>query len=90
MIGGNKENIEIKAEKDFCYIMRKGDIGKITTKLELPNKLSAEIKEGEVVGNIKVLNDGVEIGNVNVISVEYIKKHKLKDVFEKIGKNWSF
>jgi len=90
VVGGNKDKVEIKAEKDFFYIMKKGDLGNITTKLELPKNLKAEIKEGDIVGKILILNDGAEIGSVNVISVEKIEKQKLKDIFEKIGKNWGF
>lgn len=90
IIAGKEENIELKAEKDFFYIITKGKVGEITTKLELPKKLKAEIKEGEIVGVIKVLNDGTEIGSVNVVCAKQIDKQNLGDIFQKIGKNWGF
>ena len=90
IVSGKTDSIELKPENDFFYIIKKGELGEISTRIELPEKLKASISKGEIVGSIKILNDGAEIGSVNIVANENIEKQNLGDIFRKIGKQWGF
>lgn len=86
---GNKEDIKLVYEKDFSVLTKKGDKNSITTKLNLPKEIKAEIKKNDIIGNIEILKNGVLIGKVNIVSNENIEKHNLRDIIEKINENWN-
>lgn len=70
--GGVKNICRVKAE-NFCAVVNKSDISKITSKIEMPESVAAPLKEGDELGSVSYYN-GVElIGKANVISDENIE-----------------
>lgn len=82
--------IELVFSTDFYTLNKKGDKGEIVLKNELPKKLSAPIKKGDIVGKTYIIKDGVVLGEVNIISNENISKLTFKDGFKKVLDNFNF
>ncbi|MNO20770.1 D-alanyl-D-alanine carboxypeptidase DacF precursor [compost metagenome] len=59
---GKTSNIELAASKTMNVLVKKGsEPGSITQKLELPEKLVAPVKEGQVIGRLIVSQNGQPI-----------------------------
>ena len=72
VMGGVKNICGAKAI-DFSVVVNKSDISKITNKIELPNKISAPVKQGDKLGCISYYNGEELIGKSDVISEENIE-----------------
>ena len=67
---GTIRSIEVKAEEKFYAIIKKNQKDKITTEVILPEEVTAPVKKGEKIGEIRVLLEGEEIGVVPITSAD--------------------
>lgn len=82
--GGTKENVPVKYESDFHYISLDGtSLENVEKEIQLPKKVEAPVKKGDVVGKAIYSIDGKEIGNVPIVCGETIKKAGFKDCLMK-------
>ena len=58
----------------FCAVLPKGDAGKVTREIELPEKLSAPLAAGEAVGSVIYRVGEKEIGRVDICVEQEVKK----------------
>lgn len=81
--GGKVEGVRVQGgEKDvvsltypsFTKLLGKGKEKKITVERDIPETLKAPVAEGDVVGSVKYMCDGVEIGRVDVCVAESVNK----------------
>ena len=72
-VTGGVKNICGAKAIDFSVVVNKSDISKITNKIELPNKISAPVKQGDKLGCISYYNGEELIGKSDVISEENIE-----------------
>lgn len=64
---GVQESVEPVCDQPFRYMLLKGESAESMKKeLELAKDLVAPVKKGQVVGKIKYILDGKEIGSVNI------------------------
>ncbi len=82
-IGGVKNSLKAECA-EFSCVLEKSRIGKVEYKLELPDKVSAPIKTGDVVGKIVFTLDGEEIGRADVTAAEDIERIGFFEVWYRI------
>lgn len=81
---GIKNNIKIKAETPFHYVMIGDEKNKKIHKKLIFIKKNAPIKKGEIIANVKYMDKNKIIGNVNIIAEESVTKEKYHHIIEKL------
>ncbi|MBE7042891.1 MAG: D-alanyl-D-alanine carboxypeptidase [Ruminococcaceae bacterium] len=71
---GVQKSVSVIAEKDFSVVVKKEQQGQMSRELTMPDRLSAPVEQGDTVGSLRFLLDGQEIGTVNAVVAETIKK----------------
>ncbi len=87
--GGKTKTLGLEYESDFYHLVKKGDKKEYKTKFVLNDSLSAPIKKGDVVGKTYIVEDGVVIGEINVVASSDFSKASFKDSFKKVIDNFS-
>lgn len=70
---GEKEKITVSFDA-FSGLVPKGGAGKVSVKVDLPEKLAAPVEQGARVGTVTYLYDGNEIGSVGIYADEGVEK----------------
>ena len=84
--GGVKEEIEVIYKNTFSYLdMSGGNLGQIKSRPELKEMVTAPVKKGDVVGKLIYEWDGTEIGSVDIVAGETVKKATFLDYMKKIA-----
>lgn len=82
--GGIEEQAALTYESEFSYMDVTGaDFSQITKELELPESAAAPVAKGGVAGRLIYKLNGKEIGSVNVLYDEDVRKALFKDYFLK-------
>lgn len=71
--GGEKNEIKVSAEDALTALTAKGG-GTVERFSEIPDMVNAPIKKGDVLGKIRVVCDGEEIGFVEVKAAEDVRE----------------
>lgn len=83
--GGVEEEAGVVYKNTFSYLDTSGaDLSGVTKEVKLKKSVEAPVKKGDVVGTVKYLLNGEEIGNVDVIAAENIEKAGFFDYFCKV------
>lgn len=83
--GGVKEEIGIVYKNTFSYLdMSGGNLGQITSRLEMEESVSAPVKKGDTVGKLVYEWNGTDIGSVDIVAGEDAKKATFLDYIGKI------
>lgn len=82
--GGVKKQAALAYESDFSYLDVTGaDFSQITKELELPESATAPITKGDKAGRLVYKLNQKEIGSVNVLFDEDVRKALFKDYLKK-------
>lgn len=82
--GGIQESISLEYEKKFTYLDTTGaNLNAVTSRLQIPDKVNAPVKKGDVVGQRIYYLDEKEIGSVNLLAGESVKKAGFFDYLRK-------
>lgn len=85
--GGVEDSVSISYESDFSYLDTTGaDLSKITKELKLPKTVAAPLKKSSIAGKAIYKLNGKEIGSVNILFQNTIKKANFKDYFKQVLK----
>ena len=84
---GKIQRAELIPERDFFVLVKKGDKSSVDLEYFI-NELKAPIKKGEVAGFITVYNNGIEVGKVNVLTLQNIEKSNYFDTVRDIANAW--
>ena len=87
---GVKDNIELAYENSAGALIKKGESKNVEQTINVPDKISAPINKGDVVGNIVYTVDGNEISRVNIIANETVEKNNLINMINYVFTKWSF
>lgn len=87
---GVKDNIELTYENSAGALIKKGESKNVEQTINVPDKISAPINKGDVVGNIVYTVDGNEISRVNIIANETVEKNNLINMINYVFTKWSF
>ena len=58
----------------FALSVKKGDVTRVTQKIELDEALAAPLSQGDAVGRVVYLFDGREIGTVPIVAAQSVEK----------------
>ena len=82
--GGIQESISLEYEKKFTYLDTTGaNLNAVTSRLQIPDKVNAQVKKGDTVGQRIYYLDEKEIGSVNLLAEETVKKAGFFDYLRK-------
>ena len=82
--GGIQESISLEYEKKFTYLDTTGaNLNAVTSRLQIPGKVNAPVKKGDTVGQRIYYLDEKEIGSVNLLAEETVKKAGFFDYLRK-------
>lgn len=82
--GGVEDRVETEYSGTFSYLDTAGaNLNQIEKSVEMEEKISAPVKKGDVVGRIIYSMDGKEIGSVNILAAESVKKAGFSDYLQR-------
>lgn len=82
--GGIQESISLEYEKKFTYLDTTGaNLNAVTSRLQIPDKVNAPVKKEDTVGQRIYYLDEKEIGSVNLLAEETVKKAGFFDYLRK-------
>lgn len=82
--GSIQESISLEYEKNFTYLDTTGaNLNAVTSRLQIPDKVNAPVKKGDTVGQRIYYLDEKEIGSVNLLAEETVKKAGFFDYLRK-------
>lgn len=79
--GAPDPTIKLIPDSGFDLLLKKSSTGKITKEIKINENITAPVKKGEKLGKIIILNDGVQIGAIDLLSKENAEKINFKTVF---------
>ena len=82
--GGIQESFSLEYEKKFTYLDTTGEnLNAVTSRLQITDKVNAPVKKGDTVGQRIYYLDEKEIGSVNLLAEETVKKAGFFDYLRK-------
>lgn len=75
--------IKVRASRNLCYFSEKGDTS-CQIEYDLPDKLSAPITEGEVVGKASLVRNGEVVASAEIVASQSAQKLSYWDYFKKL------
>ena len=82
--GGIQESLSLEYEKKFTYLDTTGaNLNAVTSRFQIPDKVNAPVKKGDTVGQRIYYLDEKEIGSVNLLAEETVKKAGFFDYLRK-------
>ncbi len=85
-IKGNKNEIQLKAEREFSLVCEKNSEPNFSLNFHLPHELK-KVKENEVVGSVEIVVDGIVVDNINILSCSTFEEPTIFDYFKEIINN---
>ena len=83
VVGGKEDEVKI-SYNTYSLLLPKGRERLVETVNNIPDKISAPVKEGDVIGNITYSLDGENIATIDVYAVNGIERMGFLDVFKKL------
>lgn len=88
---GKAAQLELATPKTISVLVKKGTApGSISQKLEVPDKLAAPVKEGQVVGKLIVYQDGKVLNEFELKAASEIKKAGWWTMFKRAASHLFF
>ena len=75
--GGVAEQVPLVATKDVHVLVKKGEEKKVQVEVDVPDRVSAPVKAGQVVGDIVVKFDGAEVGKSQAAAAQDVGQASL-------------
>ena len=82
-IRGNKNEIQLKAEREYSVITNKNEKVNYSLIYHLPNQLS-KVQENEVVGTVEIVVEGVVVDTIDILSCNTFAEPSIWDNFKEI------
>ena len=70
--GGVEERVPVASSADVKVLLKRGEEKKVAVEIQIPDRISAPIIAGQVVGEVVVKLDGVEVGKTAVTATKDI------------------
>lgn len=86
---GKQKSLSVVAEKPFYIFSKKDEKRALEFNFTPCEKVKAPVNKGEIVGKIAIFENGIEIGEINVLANENIEKRTYFDVIDEVIGNWS-
>lgn len=76
--------------KSFGTVCAKGDAKNLSYTVELPEKLAAPVKKGDVVGKVHYMSGDKELGTSDIYALEDVERITLPQIFGRILRKYFF
>ena len=84
-IKGKNQNCTLSAEREYTIVTNKGEQPNALLNFNLPSSLKS-VNQGDVVGNVEIVVDGVVVDTINLVSNQTISEASVWDYFKDIIK----
>ena len=84
-IKGKNQSCTLLAEREYTIVTNKGEQPNYLLNFNLPNSLKS-VNQGDVVGNVEIVVDGVVVDTINLVSNQTISEASVWDYFKDIIK----
>lgn len=81
---GFNKTANIIAKNEASVLIEKGKSDKITQETEIYENITAPVEKGQKVGEVKILLDGKQISNIDIIAAEQVPKLTLFNSFKRL------
>lgn len=89
--GGLEENVKCRYKSTFSYLSTTGEnLNDVSKKVVYRKNISAPVKKGDIVGTAFYQIGNKDIGNVEIIAEEGVKKAGILDYFLDMARAWCF
>ncbi len=88
--GGDSDMIRMRIDRDMTLLVPKGGEGEIEMLPNLPDSVPAPLQEGQRVGTVDILRNGVCIGNVPVVAAQSVDRQDFSDALRKVLQKWVY
>lgn len=88
VLKGNKEQISLRAAEDCTALLKKGEQGKTERNINIPDAITAPVKEGDIVGTAEFAADGKVIKSVELGAAETVEKKSFFGFFTDVLQCW--
>lgn len=83
-----ENDLQVFAERDFVVITKRGEQSGVVAELNIPQTLTAPLKVGDIIGTIRVLDNGIVVDEINVIVNNEIDSVSYFKAIQNITKRW--
>ena len=85
---GTSNSVNLSYESDSGALIKNTDNQNITSEVTLNENISAPIKKGDVLGNVKFYLNDEEIASVNLVAEDDVEKITVMNLFGMISEFW--
>ncbi len=85
---GVSEKVAAVAKHPLVAVVKRGEEGRVTSQMALPDKVSAPVAAGQKLGELVAsLDDGTELGRVDLVAAEDVKRGSVFRVVFRVTRN---
>ncbi len=88
--GGTEPFIDVYAGQGFSTLIEKGKEATLEKELVLLENITAPIEKGQVLGYLRILLDGAEIGRVDAVAADSVDERNFSNAFKRVLTWWLF
>lgn len=81
VVGGVCDSVDIKISEPPSLLVKKGGAGEMTSKITLPDKISAPVNEGDKLGFVEVSMNGEKVGEYNLLASQSVMELSFSRAF---------
>lgn len=86
---GIKDSVSLQYKKQFEYLSVEGKvISDVEKELVLPKDVTAPVKQGELAGKLRYMSAGKEIGSIEIVYGESVKKGDYLHYLKRVGETF--
>lgn len=83
--GGKERSVGVTVSEDIVRLAPRSDKAAAELRLELPDKVKAPVRKGDVVGKGYVVVDGTAVREFDLVVAEDVARASIWDLFRRIG-----
>lgn len=83
--GGKERSVGVTVSEDIIRLAPRSDKAAAELRLELPDKVKAPVRKGDVVGKGYLVVDGTAVREFDLVAAEDVARASIWDLFRRIG-----
>ncbi len=83
--GGKERSVGVTVNEDIVRLAPRSDKAAAELRLELPDKVKAPVRKGDVVGKGYLVVDGTAVREFDLVAAEDVARASIWDLFRRIG-----
>jgi D-alanyl-D-alanine carboxypeptidase (penicillin-binding protein 5/6) len=82
------QEVMVAVSEDLIAVLKHSQRDKLYTRVSLPEKVMAPVRQGSIMGTISIFQDDKIIAETSLITIESTQKMELWDYFQNVIKKW--